>query len=103
MPHSLKQFASEAEIHAECKEDHGPFTYERDDGGFAIHASGFYTEAELEYALRALREANKFFVPKDKWDTRLQFVKAWRAFKQDPTPAGVSAIQRLARALKEKP
>lgn len=98
----LTDIATEAEIHAECKEDHGPFAYERDDGGFAIHASGFYTEAELEYLLRALREANKFFVPKSKWDTRLQYVRAWKAFKQGPTPRLMSAIQQIAKAMRSQ-
>lgn len=103
MPHTLNQFATEAEIHAECEEDHTPFTYVRDDGGFAISMNGFYTEAELEYALRALQEANAFFTPKDKWDTRLQLVKAWRAFKQGPTPSLLSSIRQLANALRVTP
>ena len=97
----LTDIATEAEIHAECKEDHGPFAYERDDGGFAIHASGFYTEAELEWASRALAEANKFFVPLEAWLLRQEWVKVWKAFKQDPTPRLMRAIQQIAKAMKE--
>ena len=98
----LTDIATEAEIHAECVEDHSPFTYVREDGGFAISMNGFYTEHELEWALRALQEANAFYTTKDKWETRLQLVQAWKAFKQNPTPRLQTAINQLYKAMRSQ-
>lgn len=97
----LTDIATEAEIHAECKEDHGPFAYERDDGGFSIWMHGHYSTGEMEWASRALAEANKFFVPLEVWPLRQEWVKVWKAFKQDPSPRLMSAIQQIAKAMKE--
>mgnify|MGYP006921407422 CR=1 FL=1 len=102
MPYSLTDIATEAEIHAECVEDHSPFTYIREDGGFSISMNGHYSAGELVWAGRALAEANRFYVPLERWPLRQEYVRAWRAFKQNPTPAMMSVIQQLTKKIKEQ-
>lgn len=102
MPHSLNEIATEAEIHAECKEDHSAFEYTREDGGFSIWMYGHYSAGEMEWALRALQEANAFYTTKDKWEIRLQLVQAWKAFKQNPTPRLQTAINQLYKAMRSQ-
>lgn len=97
----LTDIATEAEIHAECVEDHSPFTYIREDDGFSISMNGHYSAGELAWAGRTLAEANKFYVPLAHWPLRQEYVRAWRAFKQNPTPRLMSAIQQIAKAMKE--
>lgn len=46
-------------------EDQGDTDYIRDDGGFAVYVSGHYTVAELEMRLAQLREANRYYVPRE--------------------------------------
>ena len=101
MAFKLTDIATEAEIHAECKEDHSAFEYTREDGGFSIWMYGHYSAGELEWASRVLAEANKFFVPLEVWPLRQEWVKVWKAFKQNPTPRLMSAIQQIAKAMKE--
>ncbi len=98
----LTDIATEAEIHAECVEDHSPFEYIREDGGFSISMNGHYSAGELEWASRVLAEANKFFVPLEVWPLRQEYVRAWRAFKQNPTPSMMSVIQQLTKKIKEQ-
>jgi hypothetical protein len=98
----LTDIATEAEIHAECVEDHSPFMYIRKDGGFSISMNGHYSDGELARAGRARAEANKFHVPLARWSLRQEYVRAWRAFKQNPTPPVMSVINQLAKALKEQ-
>ena len=102
MPYSLTEIATEAEIHAECVEDHSPFEYIREDGGFSISMNGHYSAGELEWASRVLAEANRFYVPPDLWPLRLEYVRAWRAFKQNPTPSMMSVIQQLTKKIKKQ-
>ena len=97
----LTDIATEAEIHAERVEDHSHFSYIREDGGFSVYMSGHYSAGELEWASRVLAEANKFFVPLEVWPLRQEWVKVWKAFKQNPTPRLMSAIQQIAKAMKE--
>ena len=98
----LTDIATEAEIHAECVEDHSPFEYIREDGGFSIWMYGYCSADEMEWASRALAEANKFFVPLEVWPLRQEYVRAWRAFKQNPTPSMMSVIQQLTKKIKEQ-
>lgn len=102
MTYRLQDIATAREIEDFCKEDHSPFKYTRDEGGFAISMSGHYTAGELTWAARALAEANQFYTPLSSWLLRLQWVQCWKAFKQDPSPRLQTAINQLYKAMRSQ-
>lgn len=55
---NVEQILSRAGL-SNLREDNADFDFSRDEGGWAIKANGFYTEGELEWLLRALREVNR--------------------------------------------
>jgi hypothetical protein len=71
----------------EFGEDQGDHNYIRDETGFAIRASGHYTVEELETLVRALKEANAHFVPKDCMRGAFKDVPVGHLFRFNPCVA----------------
>ena len=52
---------AEATNGAQACEDQGDNLFTRDESGFAIYVSGYYTLEELETKVREVRDANRFY------------------------------------------